>query len=136
VVKVGGLDMTSYVTPATRRRVVLVYELWHEDERVTLGVVPFIPTKHLALETPGLTATVAETAGGFAITVATENLARFVWLMLESADPALNTDVVFSDNYFDLPADRSVTVTIPAGEGWTLEKVQAALRVRSLVDSY
>ncbi len=136
VIKVITLDLTAYITPATRRRVVLVYELWHEDARMTLGVTPFIPTKHLALETPGLTAAVVETADGFMITVATENLARFVCLTLESADPALNTDVVFSDNYFDLAADRFVMVQMPAGEGWTVEKVQAALRVRSLVDSY
>ena len=35
------------------------------------------------------------------------SLARFVELALEGAD------VVFSDNYFDLPAGRAVTVRCP-----------------------
>jgi beta-mannosidase len=44
--------------------------------------------------------------------------------------------VVFSDNYFDLPAGRSVTVTVPALDGSTVERLRSALRVRSLVDSF
>jgi hypothetical protein len=42
----------------------------------------------------------------------------------------------FSDNYFDLPAGRTATVTLPVLEGWTAERVREALRVRSLVDSF
>jgi beta-mannosidase len=45
-------------------------------------------------------------------------------------------DVVFSDNYFDLPAGQTVTVTCPLPEGWTLEQARKALQVRSLYDSY
>jgi beta-mannosidase len=57
-------------------------------------------------------------------------LARFVELELEGAD------VVFSDNYFDLPAGQPVTITCPLPEGWSLEQARAALRVRSLFESY
>ncbi len=60
----------------------------------------------------------------------TGSLARFVELELEGAD------VVFSDNYFDLPAGQSLNVTCPLPEGWTLEQARAAVRVRSLYDSY
>lgn len=56
--------------------------------------------------------------------------ARFVWLALAGSE------VIFSDNYFDLPAGRTATVTLPALEGWTAERVREALRVRSLVDSF
>jgi beta-mannosidase len=59
-----------------------------------------------------------------------KSLARFVELELEGAD------VVFSDNYFDLPADRTVTVTCPLPEGWRLEQARAAFHVRSLYDSF
>jgi hypothetical protein len=45
-------------------------------------------------------------------------------------------EVVFSDNYFDLPAGRTAAVTLPALEGWTAERIREALRVRSLVDSF
>lgn len=45
-------------------------------------------------------------------------------------------DVVFSDNYFDVPAGRMATVTCPLPSGWTVEQARAALRVRSLYDSF
>jgi beta-mannosidase len=45
-------------------------------------------------------------------------------------------DVVFNDNYFDLPAGQALTVTCPLPTGWTLEQARAAVRVRSLYDSY
>ena len=45
-------------------------------------------------------------------------------------------DAVFSDNYFDLPAGQTMTVTCPLPESWTLEQARAATRVRSLYDSY
>ncbi len=64
------------------------------------------------------------------IQVKTHSLARFVELELEGAD------VIFSDNYFDLPAGKPDMVTCPLPEGWTLEQARAAVRVRSLYDSY
>jgi len=43
-------------------------------------------------------------------------------------------DVVYSDNYFDLPAGRTTRVTCPMPEGWSLEQARQALQVRSLAD--
>jgi hypothetical protein len=57
-------------------------------------------------------------------------LARFVELSFKDAD------VVFSDNYFDLPGHNSFVVTCTLPEGWTLDQARQALRVRSLADSY
>ena len=62
--------------------------------------------------------------------VTAQGLARFVELALEGAD------LVFSDNYFDLPAGRTRVVTAPLPPGWTAEQAQAALRLRSLYNSY
>jgi beta-mannosidase len=45
-------------------------------------------------------------------------------------------DVVFSDNYFDLPAGRKVDISAPLPVGWTLPQAQAAFKVRSIYDSY
>ena len=137
-VRVCGLDFTRTVStaPATplgtgnRRDLVLVYELWREGRRLSLGLVPFVPSKHLALADPQFRTAVEETAGGFEIEVTAGRLARFVWLALEEAD------VIFSDNYFDLPAGRTVDVRLPALDGWHAERVRRALRVRSLFDSY
>ena len=70
----------------------------------------FTPNKHLALVDPQLAVTVEEQAGQLAISVAATSLARFVELALDGAAYA---DVVFSDNYFDVPAGKTVTVTCP-----------------------
>jgi beta-mannosidase len=128
--QVCEMDFTDQVDVQNRREVVLVYELWQGDERLSLGVVPFLPDKHLALTDPDLHYTIGETDEGIAIEVTAQRLARFVWLEIEGAD------VVFSDNYFDLPAKRTTTVTLPAIEGWSLDRVRRALRIRSLVDSF
>jgi beta-mannosidase len=127
---VSVLALSDQVDDANRRKVVLVYELWQGTERASLGVVPFVPSKHLALADPELAWKVSETPDGFEIEVTAQRLARFVWLALEGAD------VVFSDNYFDLPAGRAAVVAVAAPEGWSVTSVQAALRVRSLTDSY
>ena len=64
------------------------------------------------------------------LAVTAQTLARFVELSLDGVD------VVFSDNYFDLPAGRTVTATCPLPTGWTLDRVRSALRVHSLYDSF
>ena len=125
-----GTGPSATLGTGNRRDVVLVYELWRGDERLSVGVVPFVPTKHLELGDPELCTAVKETDEGFEIEVAARRLARFVWLDLDG------TDAVFGDNYFDLPAGRTVTVTLPALDGWTVERVRQGLRVHSLVDSF
>ena len=128
--QVYEMDFTGQVDVQNRRQIVLVYELWRGDKRVSVGLLPFVPTKHLELADPELTTTVAETSGGFEIGITTKRTARFVWLELDGSD------AVFSDNFFDLPARRTATVTLPALEGWTLDRVRESLKVRSLVDSF
>ncbi|MDD5708708.1 MAG: hypothetical protein PHR35_22570, partial [Kiritimatiellae bacterium] len=72
---------------------------------------------------------------GFAVEIAAQSLARFIWLEVESAG-ASDPDPIFSDNCFDLPAGRKAEVTVAAKGGWTLAKLRAALRARSIADSY
>jgi hypothetical protein len=43
---------------------------------------------------------------------------------------------IFSDNYVDVPAGRTVRVTLPEMQGWDADRITSALRVRSLVDSF
>ena len=128
--QVDAPDFSEQVTAQNRRQVVLVYELWREDERVSAGAVPFVPDKHLELTDPELHYTIGEIDGTITLDVTAQRLARFVWLEIEGAD------VIFSDNYFDLPAGRTAKVTLPKIEGWTLDRVRKALRMRSLVDSF
>jgi len=130
--------LSTGLRASNRREVVLVYELWQGGERLSMGLLPFVPNKHLKLGDPDLRYDVSEVDGGFEIEFTASRLARFVWLALEGVDPSTvpGPEVVFSDNYFDVPAGRTVTVRLPALDGWTAKRVRESLRVRSLVDSY
>ena len=130
VVNVCNLDFSTMVTGANRRDVVLVHELWRGAERISLGIVPFAPSKHLRLDDPCLGCNVVESPNGYQIELTARSLARFVWLDVPGAD------VVFSDNFFDLPAGRMAMVTLPTIEGLSVEDVAQTLRVSSLVDSF
>ncbi len=140
---VCALDFSAHLTagpsitvsPNIRRDLVLVYELWQGGQRLSLNVLPFVPDKHLELSDPGLHADVRKTDNGFEISLTAERLARFVWLELVGRND-IPPYLTFSDSYFDLPAGRAVTVTLPALKGWTLKRVRESLRVRSLVDSF
>jgi beta-mannosidase len=64
------------------------------------------------------------------IELTSKTLAKLLEIELEGSDG------VFSDNYFDLPAGRSLTVYVPLPDGWMPAQVQSALKVRSVYDSY
>ncbi|MBN1878352.1 MAG: glycoside hydrolase family 2 protein [Anaerolineae bacterium] len=124
-------DFGEHVNDTTCREIVLVYELWQdEDTLLSRSMMPFIPSKHLALTEPYITHALDIMDGQLAITLTAQTLASFVWLDL------IGTDVIFSDNAFDLPAKRTVTVTCPLPEGWDLDQAQSALQIRSLKDSF
>jgi beta-mannosidase len=122
------LDLAEHINEDNRRDMVLICDFG--DDAADPLVVPFVPSKHLSLRDPALAATVQADGAQLHITITAQRLARFVELALEGAD------VVFSDNYFDLPAGRPRIVTAPVPSGWTTEQARSALRLRSLVDSY
>lgn len=127
---IGTFDFADRLTDDNRRSLVFTCELWNGKERIAHCLTPFAPNKHLTLADPGLQAVVSETDGQLDIELSGKSLARFVELEFEGAD------AVFSDNYFDLPAGQSLTITCPLPSGWTLEQARETLRVRSLFDSY
>jgi beta-mannosidase len=127
---VRTLDFADHITDENRRELVFVAELWQADRRIALQVATFAPSKHLILTEPVITATLRAEHGHLIVELTAESLARFVELSLEGHD------VVFSDNYFDLPAGRTVIVTCPMPADWTLAQAQAALKIRSLYDSF
>ena len=129
---------------AERRSLVLVSELLEAGSRRALVVTTFVPDKQLALAGRrwrprsrqrsrrrwARPSRVAGAAGRATVRLRSDTLARWVELSLDGAD------VVFDDNYFDLPAGRDVTVSFELPEGWDLARARAALRVRSVVDTY
>jgi beta-mannosidase len=127
---VSALDFTDKVTDDNRRKLVFVAELWQGSTILSTSVSTFAPVKHLALTDPEMKVNTSLKDGSLVFEVSSKSLARFVELQLDGAD------VVFSDNYFDVPAGSAVKVTATLPGSWTLEKVCQALKVRSLINSY
>jgi beta-mannosidase len=131
------LDFAEYLSGDNRRQVIFVAELWHgnervalENERVALNVGTFVANKHLALTEPALTVEVHQQSNQLVVDLTAQSLARFVEVSLAGVD------AIFSDNYFDVPAGRTIRVSCPLPEGWTVAQACAALKVRSLYNSF
>jgi len=127
---VKALDFTDRLTEENRRRVVLACDLWQADRHLATSVTPFVPDKHLELEPPQIAVDVRADSERLTMRLLSRSLARFVELSLR------DIDVIFSDNYFDLPAGRTIAITCSLPDDWTAEHSREALTVRSLRDSY
>ncbi len=123
---VDVFDFSPLVTAQNQRQAIVVAELWQDGRRAARSVTPFVPSKHLALRDPGLTVQTGVEGDTLVVQVSAQSLARFVELAIDGAD------VVFSDNYFDLPAGTGAVVTCPLPESWTAD---SQVVVRSLIDS-
>ncbi len=118
-------DFSSQVTTQNQKNLVFVAELWQGAEVTSRSVTPFVANKHLELRNPGLKISTRAKGQTLFVDVSAQTLARFVELSIEGADS------VFSDNYFDVPAGMTVTVTTPLPDGWS-----GSLNARSLYDSF
>lgn len=127
---VCSVDFCESVSDANVRDVVFICELRQGDEHVSLTVTPFVASKHLSLTVPDLKVDISKDGDKLVVDVSAKSLARFLELSLDGMD------IVFTDNYFDLPAGRSVTVTSPLPDGWSTKKARTALKLRSLFDSF
>jgi len=112
------------------RRTVFVCKLLRAGLVVDTKLALFVANKHLELANPALKLAVSVVGGQAVFAVSSRSLARFVELALEGAD------VVFSDNYFDVPAGWTVKITAPIPAGWTLDHIKEAVRVTSLYESF
>jgi beta-mannosidase len=130
VTSVYEKDFSSILNEDLRRELVFVADLCKDGQVVSRKTAYFVPTKHLKLANPRISSQVTLKDGQAIIVLTSSSLARLVELSLGDAI------VVFSDNYFDLPAGRAVTITVPVPVGWTLDQVKAALTIRSVYDSF
>ncbi|MCS7351239.1 MAG: glycoside hydrolase family 2 protein [Anaerolineae bacterium] len=110
------------------RGLVFVVEPGEGLEPLGTQVELFAPEKDLDLPDPQLNAALQASGAEVRITLRARALARFVTLSLEGAD------VIFSDNFFDLPAGRARSVQAPLPAGWTPEAFRRSLRIRTLAD--
>jgi beta-mannosidase len=124
---VGAYDFSRLVSADNQRRVVFVAEMWQDGMLLSRSITPFIANKHLELSDPGLKVHSHVEAGSLCVDVSAVHLARFVELAIDG------TDAVFSDNYFDIPAGTTVTVSTSLPENWGADRI---VQARSLYDSF
>jgi beta-mannosidase len=124
---VVSLDFSEELAGDAIRRRVLVHELLIDGRRAGLGVTPFVPSKHLELPDVDIFVEAKTDAEGAYFEVSSDKTARFVCLSIPGRD------VIFSDNFFDLPAGRKVAVRV---ESDVEPSVLAQVRAYSLRDSY
>jgi beta-mannosidase len=130
VMPVCNLNFSSILTDELRRDVVFIAELYQDEQFLARQTAFFVPTKHLNMTDPTISPQIQIEQQQIRIKLTSFSLARQVECALEG------TDVVFSDNYFDLPAGRTVEISVPLPPSWTFSQVTKALRVRSIYDSY
>jgi len=127
---VRRFDFSEQLTQENARELIFVVELMRGGKQVALQVALFAPTKHLALSAPEIGVEVEGAGDELRIALQSRSLARLVELSLDGVQ------LVFSDNYFDLPAGRAVTISCPLPQGWTPEQARRALQIRSVYDSF
>jgi beta-mannosidase len=129
-VRVCQLDFSGFITDDNRQQVVFIAELWQERHFIARQTAYFVPIKHLSLVDPMLNASLHAENNQLVIDVFTQSSALLVEATLSGDDP------VFSDNYFNLPAGRTIQISCPMPEGWTIEQAEKQFHLRSVYDSY
>jgi len=124
------LDFSSQITDDNLRKLTLIAELWHGDQFVVRQTAYFVPIKHLSLTDPAITASLHSQNGELIVELTSRSAALIVEVSLTGAD------VVFSDNYFNLHPGRSIQISCPLPDGWTLSRAQKEIRICSVYDSY
>lgn len=127
---VSQLDFSSHITYDNLRKLIFIAELWQGDQFVTRQTAFFVPIKHLSLTDPAIQADICSQNGELIVELKPQSTALLVEVALTGAE------VVFSDNYFSLPAGRSKKISCRLPAGWTLSKAQKEIRICSVYDSY
>ena len=131
---VAVIDCAPWVTEQNRREIFFSAELRCNGVLVNRQLATFVPNKYLELQPPAITTQVAVVDDRITIRLQTSTLARFVELSLHDRDT--QAMVIFSDNFFDLPAGAETEITCPLPAGMNAMQAQQGLRVHSLYDSY
>ncbi|MBN2047414.1 MAG: glycoside hydrolase family 2 protein, partial [Anaerolineaceae bacterium] len=118
------------VTKELERDSIFICNLVQNGVTVSTQISTFIPTKQLNLTEANLDWQITQSGDQFHLRLKTSSLSRFIELKLEGAD------VIFSDNYFDLPAGQERVITCAIPEGWTLDHAKQSFRWTDVYHSY
>lgn len=123
----ADLDFSDELQGDAVRDTVLVHEMLTNGKRTSLGVTSFVPVKHVEWRSASIKVEAKSDDEGSYLEVSSDSTARFVYLNIPKQD------VLFSDNFFDVPAGRSVIVRV---ESDVDESALANVKAHSLRDSY
>ena len=124
------IDFTGYMDDDTRRDLVFVAELWHGDQCLSVQTAFFTPTKHLLLKDPEIKSRMTSEGDLLTIELSACSFARLIECSMDGAD------VIFSENYFDLPANKTISIYAHSPEGWDTDRAKSALKVQSIYNTY
>jgi beta-mannosidase len=128
--QVCKMDFSELTSDDKIRELVFIAELWQRDQLISRQTAAFAPVKHLSLVNPAIRVNLQEDRDHLLIELSPCSLA----LLVEVSFPG--RDVVFSDNYFNLPAGRTAQISCKMPGDWTLEKAKKEVCIRSVYDSY
>jgi beta-mannosidase len=128
--RICGPDFSDRLSDENIRSLVFTAELYQGDHLVSRQTAGFAPIKHMTLSDPSMTAALRIEKSQLVVELTSRSLALLVELSLADAD------VVFSDNYFNLPAGRTALISCQLPAGWSLSRAKKALHLRSVYDSY
>jgi beta-mannosidase len=129
--QVCKLDFSNEITDDNIRRVIFAVQLWQGDDQfISQQIATFVPIKHVSLVDPKITINLHLEDDRLIADLTSQSLALCVEVSLD------NTDVIFSDNYFNLTAGRSRSVSFRLPDGWSVDQVKETIHVRSVYDSY
>jgi len=132
--EVAALDFAETLRDSRQlRRSYLAFEWLSDGRAISSGTVLFVKPKHFDFLEPGIQVDAVEEDDHFVVTATSRALARFVLLELEGADAE------WSDNVFDLSADRPHVVTVRKdglSEPLDLKSFRERLKSTSLFDTF
>lgn len=138
-VKVNELTSSHILTkdfrinPDEYRDVLVYYKLENNYTSLSSGSIRFVPDKHFNYDAPKLTMACDENDNSYIVRVRSQTFARFVELSVAGED------VIFSDNYFDLPVGEEQIIYIRKQdypEVTSLKYLKENILARSYYDSY
>jgi beta-mannosidase len=127
--QVATANVLACIEQVTARNLLVWLELRAGDETLSENLVLLARPKHMEFAAPDISASVqAAGENAFEVTLTAHAPALYVWLELP--------DAVFSDNFFDLQANRPRTLTIKTTQAADALDIQATLVIQSLLDTY
>lgn len=126
--RVAVVDYVENLRGRNKRDAALTARLLRGGEVLDEKHWLLVPDKDARLPHAALRRDCAEKDGAAQVTLHSPVYARYVYLEAEGVTAP------WSDNFFDIPAGKSVTVTVPLPPGMDVEQLQQGLRIKTLAD--